>query len=89
LYRLRKALGEETAHDGVARFVVIESDRLGLEPWGIELDLKVLQAAVSLSRRETSSAGRSSEDAVRHRDLIVIWRGFWGSTVGSSWRASP
>jgi DNA-binding SARP family transcriptional activator len=59
LHKLRKNLGEDSAHDGVARFFVIESNRLELEPRGIELDLEVFEAAVSLARRETSLGGRS------------------------------
>jgi DNA-binding SARP family transcriptional activator len=59
LHKLRKNLGEDSAHDGVARFFVIESNCLELEPRGIELDLEVFEAAVSLARRETSLGGRS------------------------------
>ena len=59
LHKLRKTLKEEGAHDGVARFFVIESNRLELEPREIELDLEVFEAAVSLARRETSLGGRA------------------------------
>ena len=52
LHKLRKTLKEESAHDGVARFFVIESNRLELEPREIELDLEVFEAAVSLARRK-------------------------------------
>ena len=69
LHKLRKTLREDGAHDGVASFFVIESNRLGLEPWGIGLDLQVFEAAVSLARRETSLEGRSAATGGR-RDLI-------------------
>jgi DNA-binding SARP family transcriptional activator len=68
LHKLRKNLGEDSAHDGVARFFVIESGRLGLEPWGIDLDLEAFEAAVSLASSETSLGGRSA--AGGRRDLI-------------------
>ena len=58
LHKLRKTLGEDSAHDGVARFFVIESNRLELEPREIELDLEAFEAAVSLARSETSLGGR-------------------------------
>src|ERR687894_1540117 len=46
LHKLRKTLREESTHDGVARFFVIESNRLELEPREIELDLEMFEAAV-------------------------------------------
>ena len=73
LHKLRKSLGQDdTAHDGVARFFVIERDRLGLEPRGIELDLNALDAAVSPARGETSPplGGGSSAAAGGRRELI-------------------
>jgi DNA-binding SARP family transcriptional activator/tetratricopeptide (TPR) repeat protein len=69
LHKLRKTLREESANDGVARLFVIESNRLGLEPRGIGLDLGVFEAAVSLARRETSPGGRSVAAGGR-RELI-------------------
>jgi DNA-binding SARP family transcriptional activator len=68
LHKLRKNVGEDSAHDGVARFFVIESGRLGLEPWGIDLDLEAFEAAFSLASSETSLGGRSA--AGGRRDLI-------------------
>jgi DNA-binding SARP family transcriptional activator/tetratricopeptide (TPR) repeat protein len=68
LHKLRKTLGEVSAYDGVARFFVIESNRLGLEPWGIDLDLEAFEAAVSLAGSETSLEGRSA--AGGRRELI-------------------
>jgi DNA-binding SARP family transcriptional activator len=70
LARLRKTLGEDTAHGQEARFFSVNGDLLGLELRGIELDLEALEAAVSLARTATSSGGRSADDAVGHRDLI-------------------
>ena len=69
LHKLRKTLREDGAHDGVARFFVIESNRLGLESRGIGLDLEVFEAAVSLARGETSLGGTSAVDGGR-RELI-------------------
>ena len=87
LHKLRKTLKEDGAHDGVARFFVIERNRLGLEPRGIELDLEVFEAAVSLARGKPrweegapllEGAGSSSAGC----------KAIWGSTGASSWRAS-
>ena len=86
LHKLRKTLKEDGAHDGVARFFVIESNRLELEPREIELDLEVFEAAVSLARRKPrwkeapllEGAGSSSAGC----------KVIWSSTGVSSWRAS-
>jgi DNA-binding SARP family transcriptional activator len=76
LYRLKKTLGEDTTPGGEgARFFVIESDRLGLDRWGVELDLEAFEAAVSLARRETSLGGAA---AVRRRELIGRLQGALG-----------
>jgi DNA-binding SARP family transcriptional activator len=77
LHKLRKTLREESAHDGVARFFVIERNRLGLEPREIELDLEVFEAAVSLARGETSLGGRSAA-AGGPRELIGRLQGDLG-----------
>ena len=82
LARLRKTLGEESVRGGEEAdlFLVIEGDLLGLELGGIYLDLKALEAAVSLSRTETSPAGGRSaqeDDAVVRRDLIGSLEGTW------------
>ncbi|HLL56953.1 MAG TPA: AAA family ATPase [Rubrobacteraceae bacterium] len=83
LTRIRKTLEESGAHrsdgrgDGSSegvRLLAIEGDLLGVEPRGIELDLRTLEAAVSLARSETSqtSPGESKDhDAVGRRDLIA------------------
>jgi DNA-binding SARP family transcriptional activator len=81
LHKLRKTLREEIAHDGVARFFVIESARLGLEPREIEIDLEVLEAAVSLARSETSQGGRSAAAGGR-RELIGRLQGDLGHYRG-------
>jgi DNA-binding SARP family transcriptional activator len=71
LARLRKTLGEESAHgEEEVRFFLIERDLLRIEPRGIELDLEVLEAAVSLARAETLPGGKSAVDAVGRRELI-------------------
>jgi DNA-binding SARP family transcriptional activator len=51
LHKLRKTLGEDTVRDGAASIFIIDGDRLGLEPRGIEVDLEALEAAISLARR--------------------------------------
>jgi len=77
LHKLRKTLREESTHDGAASFFVIESNRLGLEPRGIELDLEVFEAAVSPARGQTSLGGRSATDGGR-RELIDRLQGDLG-----------
>ena len=67
LHKLRKTLREKSARDGVASFFVIESNRLELQPRKIELDLEVLEAAVSLATRETSPEGSSAADGGRRK----------------------
>ena len=66
---IRKVLGANGARgdgnsEGV-RLLATDGDLLGLEPLGLELDLRAIEAAVSLARSETSDtvAGR--------RDLIA------------------
>jgi len=77
LSKLRKTLGEESAHDGEeeeeAHFLLIDGDLLGVESTEVELDLRALEAAVSLARRETSPA--TSSAAVERRELIARLRG--------------
>jgi DNA-binding SARP family transcriptional activator/tetratricopeptide (TPR) repeat protein len=71
LHKLRKSLGEEVARDGVAGSFVVDGDLLGLEPRGIGLDLRALEAAISRARSETPPAGRgSSATTVGRRQLI-------------------
>ena len=77
LHKLRKTLREESTHDGGARFFVIESNRIELEPREIDLDLEVFEAAVSLARRETSLGGSSAVDGGR-RELIGRLQGVLG-----------
>jgi len=80
LAKLRKSLGEESASKGVS-YLLIDGDLLGVESGGIELDLKALEASVSLARRalarkEPSSEGSSDDDvAVGRRELISRLRG--------------
>ena len=76
LHKLRKILREDSADDGAARFFVIESNRLGLESRGIDLDLEIFEAAVSLARGETSLGGRSA--AGERRELIGRLQGDLG-----------
>ena len=79
LSRLRKTLGKDGARGGGSsegvRLLTIDGDLLGVEPQGVELDLRTLEAAVSLARSETSRSspgGRSVHDAVvGRRDLIA------------------
>ena len=53
--------------------LLIDGDLLGVEPTEVELDLRALEAAVSLARRETSPA--TSSAAVGRRELIARLRG--------------
>jgi two-component SAPR family response regulator len=90
LHKLRKTLRQESAHDGVARFFVIESNRLELEPREIELDLEVFEAAVSLARRETSLGGREEGAPLLESagSSSAGCKVIWNSTEVSSWKAS-
>jgi DNA-binding SARP family transcriptional activator len=76
LHKLRKTLREDSAQDAVARFFVIESNRLELEPREIDLDLEAFEAAVSLASSETSMGGRSA--AGWRRELIGRLQGDLG-----------
>ena len=53
LAKLRKTLGENSARGGTREegigFLIVDGALLGIEPRGIELDLEVLQADVSLA----------------------------------------
>jgi DNA-binding SARP family transcriptional activator/tetratricopeptide (TPR) repeat protein len=83
LSRLRKTLGKDGARGGGSsegvRLLTIDGDLLGVEPQGIELDLRTLEAAVSLARSETSGSspgGRSVDEAVvGRRDLLAYLAG--------------
>jgi DNA-binding SARP family transcriptional activator/tetratricopeptide (TPR) repeat protein len=77
LHKLRKTLREESTHDGVARYFVIESNRLELEPREVDLDLEVFEAAVSLATRETSLGGSIAVGGGR-RELIGRLQGALG-----------
>jgi hypothetical protein len=76
-------MGEESSQeDGeveAPRLLLIEGDLLGIEPQEVELDLKALEAAVSLARRVTSPGRGSSDDAVGGRELIGRLREALGS----------
>ena len=78
LSRLRKTLGKDAlvardSSEGVG-LLVVEGELLGLEPRGVELDLRTLEGAVSLARSETSEpspGGKSVNATVEHRDLLA------------------
>jgi DNA-binding SARP family transcriptional activator len=90
LSRLRKALGEDGTRGGDSRgggqgegvrLFATEGDLLGIVPEGVDLDLRTLEAAVSLARSETSGpslGGRSVIDAAGRRDLIARLDGTLG-----------
>ncbi|CAA9455735.1 MAG: hypothetical protein AVDCRST_MAG58-1447 [uncultured Rubrobacteraceae bacterium] len=85
LSRLRKALGEGGGSSEGNGLFAVEGDLLGLKPGGIELDLETLEAAVSLARSETSgpplgasSADRSANGAVEHKDILNRLEGTLG-----------
>jgi hypothetical protein len=82
LTSLRKTLGEagarSDAHGDGVRTLALERDLLGLEPRGVELDLRALEAAVSLVRSETSEpslGGGQVHYDVGHLDLIARLEG--------------
>ena len=78
LTRLRKTLEEGAASgrgrgNGV-RFLAMDGGLLGVEAREVDLDLRTLEAAVSLARNETSrtsSTGGSAKEALEHREAIV------------------
>ncbi len=78
LTRIRQTLAENGASGAFRRdelhLLVVEGDLLELEPRRVELDLRALEAAVSLARRETSEAwvgGGSADDSLGYRDKIA------------------
>src|SRR3712207_742534 len=78
LSNLRKTLGEDRAHEEEEvqenRLLLADGDLLGVEPQGIDLDLRTLEAAVELARSEapgTSPGGSRVDGAVGRRDLIA------------------
>jgi DNA-binding SARP family transcriptional activator/tetratricopeptide (TPR) repeat protein len=85
LSRLRKALGEGGGSSEAVVLLAVEGDLLGVEPGGVELDLRTLEAAVSLARSETSVPllgtslrDRSVNDTVEHGDLLARLEGTLG-----------
>jgi DNA-binding SARP family transcriptional activator/tetratricopeptide (TPR) repeat protein len=78
LANLRKTLREDPARDQEEvrenRLLLVDGDLLGVEPRGIDLDLRKLEGAVELARSEapgTSPGGSRGDAAVRRRDLIA------------------
>jgi DNA-binding SARP family transcriptional activator len=78
LTKIRQTLAENGTSGAFRRdelhLLVVEGDLLELEPRRVELDLRALEAAVSLARRETSEAwvgGGSADDSLGHRDKIA------------------
>ncbi|MGH3147942.1 MAG: AAA family ATPase, partial [Rubrobacter sp.] len=84
---LRKVLGEDGTRDNGegAPTLAIDGELLGVEPREVELDLRRLEAALSLARTETSEAsprGQSAEDAAGHgeataylAEVLGVYRG--------------
>ena len=72
---LRKILKEDSARGGGGgewvHLLIVDGDLLGVESRRVEVDLRTLEAAVSLAGSETSSEGRGVEDARTRRDVIV------------------
>src|SRR5918997_1668347 len=74
LSRLRKSLGEGNGGSEGVVLLAAEGDLLGVEPGGVELDLRALEAAVSLARSaisEPSAGGKSVNGAIEHGDLLA------------------
>jgi Bacterial transcriptional activator domain len=86
LTRLRKKLGEDrTCGDGRGkedRLLAVDGDLLGLEPRGVELDLRTLEAAVSLARSETSGTSPGGSPTPESRDRMGRLEGALGSYRG-------
>ena len=89
LARLRKVLGENgTRGDGGSegvRLLTVDGDLLGVDQRGIELDLRTLEAAVSLARSETSETpleGSKGHDAIGGLNLIDRLEGTLGAYRG-------
>ncbi|HEX2180841.1 MAG TPA: AAA family ATPase, partial [Rubrobacteraceae bacterium] len=85
LSRLRKALGEGGGGSEGVVLLAVEGDLLGVEPGGVDLDLRTLEAAVSLARSETSEPplgtslrDRTVSDTVEHGDLLARLEGALG-----------
>jgi DNA-binding SARP family transcriptional activator len=85
LSKLRKALGDDGASNGAngdgVRLLAVDGDSLGVEQRMVELDLRALEAAVSLARREvsgTTPGGESAEDAAGRRDAAARLEGTLG-----------
>jgi DNA-binding SARP family transcriptional activator len=72
---IRKVLGEDGARgDGNsegARLLATDGDLLGLEPLGLELDLRALEAAVSLARSETSDTVAGRRDVIARLEAAL------------------
>jgi DNA-binding SARP family transcriptional activator/tetratricopeptide (TPR) repeat protein len=78
LAHLRKTLKENRTPDQGEiqenRFLLADGDLLGVQPRGIDLDLRALESAVELARSEASGTppgGGGVDDAVGRRDLIA------------------
>ena len=89
LTSFRKTLEEGGAsgrgHGDAMRFLAMDGGLLGVEPREVELDLRTLEAAVSLARNETSrtsSTGGRAEEGSGHRDAIVRLGGALGAYRG-------
>ena len=73
LSRLRKALGAGGGSSEGVVLLAVEGDLLGVEPGGVELDLRTLESAVSLARSETLEhppGGRSVNGAIEQQGLL-------------------
>src|SRR3712207_537743 len=79
LSRLRTALGEGGgSREGAAVLFAVQGDHLGVEPGGVELDLRTLEAAVSVARSansvpplRTSLRDGSLNGTVEHAGLLA------------------
>jgi DNA-binding SARP family transcriptional activator len=75
---IRKSLGEEGGRGGSEgdRLLAVDGDLLGVKPRGVELDLRALEAALSLARRETSDTAVGSRDVIAHLEgALKAYRG--------------
>src|ERR687893_1245759 len=83
---VRKAIGEESArgNGGNERvdLLAIDGDLLGIEPRGVELDLRTLEEAVLLARSESSPGAGVIDGAVGRGGVIARLEGTLGAYRG-------
>ena len=75
---VRKTLGAQSARGGGegVRLLAVDGDLLGVEARGVELDLRALEAAVSLARNGTPDTAARLRDVIAHlEEALEAYRG--------------